>query len=64
LLNLPAGCAFRPRCASATEACAAAPEATAVAATGGQEARQAARQAARQWRCHHPLPARRAAEAA
>jgi peptide/nickel transport system ATP-binding protein len=42
-LELPAGCAFRARCAYATEVCAAAPETRPIGAIG-----QAAR-------CHHPL---------
>jgi peptide/nickel transport system ATP-binding protein len=41
LRDLPAGCAFRPRCAHATAACEAAPETTEAGA--------------RSWRCHHPL---------
>jgi len=41
LAALPEGCAFRPRCARADEACRAAPDMTPHAARG--------------WRCHHPL---------
>jgi len=41
LRDLPAGCAFRPRCAHATAACETAPETTV--------------SAPRSWRCHHPL---------
>jgi peptide/nickel transport system ATP-binding protein len=41
-MNLPTGCAFRPRCDLATEACATAPEAT--TPDGGHLVR-----------CHHPL---------
>ncbi len=43
LLDLPDGCAFRPRCAEAGEACGAAPAET-FAPAGG-----------RSWRCHYPL---------
>ena len=43
LLTLPAGCAFRPRCTFATDACAAAPVLT--VSSNGERA----------WRCHHPL---------
>ncbi len=41
-MNLPTGCAFRPRCDRASEACATAPEAT-------------EREAGHAVRCHHPL---------
>ena len=41
LSNLPAGCAFAPRCNRADDACAIAPDIT--------------RAGARAWRCHHPL---------
>ena len=41
LSNLPAGCAFEPRCNRADDACAIAPDIT--------------RAGARAWRCHHPL---------
>ncbi|WP_298923746.1 ABC transporter ATP-binding protein [uncultured Ramlibacter sp.] len=41
LTNLPSGCAFRARCAYATDACGTAPERT----FEGERA----------WRCHHPL---------
>jgi peptide/nickel transport system ATP-binding protein len=45
LLDLPAGCAFRPRCGRATEACAVAPEMRPMdPGASGQTAR-----------CHHPL---------
>jgi peptide/nickel transport system ATP-binding protein len=44
LVNLPAGCAFRPRCTHATDACATAPSMTTTAA--------------RRFRCHHPLEGR------
>jgi peptide/nickel transport system ATP-binding protein len=43
LRDLPAGCAFRPRCAHATAACETAPETTVAGP--------------RSWRCHHPLAA-------
>jgi peptide/nickel transport system ATP-binding protein len=43
LLDLPEGCAFRPRCAEAGEACGAAPPETTAPAEG------------RNWRCHYPL---------
>ncbi|MCL4744586.1 MAG: ABC transporter ATP-binding protein [Burkholderiaceae bacterium] len=43
LLDLPAGCAFRPRCPCASDACAVAPASTDAPAQ------------ARGWRCHHPL---------
>jgi peptide/nickel transport system ATP-binding protein len=43
LSNLPAGCAFAPRCARADAACQIAPDIT--------------REGVRAWRCHHPLAA-------
>ena len=43
LLDLPAGCAFRPRCAEAGDACSVAPPET-MAPAGN-----------RNWRCHYPL---------
>jgi peptide/nickel transport system ATP-binding protein len=65
LLNLPAGCAFRPRCARASAACLVAPEVApglARALAGAPNAAGASgalldsgAAAARQWRCHHPL---------
>lgn len=42
LVNLPPGCAFRPRCGRSDETCAGAPPPTS--------------SGARAWRCHHPLP--------
>jgi peptide/nickel transport system ATP-binding protein len=48
--DLPDGCAFRARCAYATDACATAPETGAVGVgADGQTVR-----------CHHPLPVQRA----
>ncbi len=51
VLDLPAGCAFRARCAYASDACAAAPQMRPVDATAGGQG----------VRCHHPLALRAAA---
>jgi peptide/nickel transport system ATP-binding protein len=49
LTSLPSGCAFRERCAHATDVCASAPAQTV--------------EDGRAWRCHHPLHTRRTREA-